>query len=107
MKKVTSLLALVLALLMLFTACGDPAVTTEQTNGTDATTEASTTTEEATTATTATTETPACVHDWEVIEGTAPGVLTEGSGKFKCKLCEETFEGTLPATNEDKDPCNR
>ncbi len=102
MKKVTSLLALVLALLMLFTACGEPAVTTEATNGTEATTEASTTTEDATTATTATTEAKACVHDWEVLEGTAPGVLTEGTGKFKCKLCEETFEGTLPATKKIK-----
>ncbi|MBO5023391.1 MAG: DUF4886 domain-containing protein [Clostridia bacterium] len=98
MKKVTSLLALVLALLMLFTACGEPAVTTEA----NATTEASTTTEEATTATTATTEAKACVHEWEVLEGTAPGVLTEGTGKFKCKLCEETFEGTLPATKKIK-----
>ena len=101
MKKVTSLLALVLALLMLFTACGEPAVTTEATKDTNATTEASTT-EEATTATTATTEAKACVHEWEVLEGTAPGVLTEGTGKFKCKLCEETFEGTLPATKKIK-----
>lgn len=62
MKKVTSLLALVLALLMLFTACGEPAVTTEATKDTNATTEASTT-EEATTATTATTEAKACVHE--------------------------------------------
>ncbi len=102
MKKVTSLLALVLAMLMLFTACGNVTTTTEATKGTDATTEASTTTEEATTATTATTAKPECKHDWEVLEGTAPGVLTEGNGKFKCKLCAETYEGTLPATKKIK-----
>ena len=87
---------------MLFAACGDVATTTEATKATDATTEATTeaTTTEATT--TATTAAKVCTHDYKVLEGTAPGVFTEGNGKFECKICGEKYEGTLPATKKIK-----
>ena len=64
MKKVTSLLALILALVMLFTACGDVATTTEATKATDATTEATPEATKTTEATTATTAAKAFTHDY-------------------------------------------
>lgn len=108
MKKVTSLIALIMAMLMLLVSCGGTAATTTdpvETTDTSATTEAST---DATTETSATTETTvttgpvACAHEWETLEGTAPSTFKEGTGKFKCKLCGEEYEGTVPATKTIK-----
>ncbi|MBQ8403523.1 MAG: DUF4886 domain-containing protein [Clostridia bacterium] len=99
MKKVTSLLAFVLALMMLLVACGGnkPAETT----GTTGTT-ASTTTSN----TTGTTQKPAdptgCTHTYTIKVITQVTTTTEGKIEKTCTQCGDKVEETLPAVTSLK-----
>ena len=103
MKKLTSLIALVLAVIMLLCACGgtaDQVVTT--TNSTTAgTTGGNTTTTTSTKATTDNTTapvvTPGCVHTYEKTVITQVTTKTDGKVKLTCTKCGETKEEVVPA----------
>ena len=104
MKKLTSLIALVLAVIMLLCACGgtaDQVVTT--TNSTTAgttggnTTTTTTSTKATTDNTTAPVVTPGCVHTYEKTVITQVTTKTDGKVKLTCTKCGETKEEVVPA----------
>ena len=99
MKKVTSLLALILALAMLFVACGGnkPAQTTAPDSGTSASTSASTTASSTTATTQKPTDPTACVHTYTVKVVTQVTTSADGKIEKTCTKCGEKVEETLPA----------
>ncbi|MBQ8861813.1 MAG: DUF4886 domain-containing protein [Clostridia bacterium] len=99
MKKITSLLALILAFAMLLVACGGnkPAQTTAPDSGTSASTSASTTASSTTVTTQKPTDPTACVHTYTVKVVTQVTTSADGKIEKTCTKCGEKVEETLPA----------